>query len=119
MKRIAFTGHRDSVTVESELDAIRALSHSGTVWVHGGASGFDRQVACYAARYNIQCECIRPDYNRYQPKIAPLIRNRQIVDGADLLVACYDGRRGGGTAYTIKYAQGKSIPVKLVRCIKD
>ena len=38
-------------------------------------------------------------------------RNRQLVDGADFCVAYFNGRSGGGTAYTVKYAEGRGVPV--------
>ena len=38
-------------------------------------------------------------------------RNRQLVDGADFCVAYYDGKSGGGTAYTVKYAEAQGVPV--------
>lgn len=41
------------------------------------------------------------------------IRNRYMVDACDLLIAVYNGKAEGGTAYTINYAikQGKEILV--------
>ena len=41
-----------------------------------------------------------------------LIRNRYMVDCCDFLFA-YCVRDLGGTAYTVKYAEGKNIPVIL------
>ncbi len=43
-------------------------------------------------------------------KNAFFLRNRYMVDGADAVVCCYDGKTGG-TAYTIEYAKrlGKTI----------
>lgn len=38
-------------------------------------------------------------------------RNRQLVDGADFCIAYYNGRSGGGTAYTVKYAERLGVPV--------
>ncbi len=37
-------------------------------------------------------------------KDAYFIRNRYMVDMADTVICAYDGRRRGGTAYTVKYA---------------
>ena len=49
---------------------------------------------------------LSPEYTQN----AFFIRNRYMVDGADAIVCCYDGKTGG-TAYTIDYAkkQGKVI----------
>ena len=105
---IAFTGHRDKQTTEEFLDMLP----KDALWVHGGAKGFDSQVENYAQRHNIKTKVIRPDYNKYTPKAAPLIRNKEIIRGADLLVACYDGRLYGGTFYTINLARQQNIPIK-------
>lgn len=110
--RVAFTGHRNRTTYELELAAI-AHCFPKAVWVHGGAKGFDSQVEDYAHKLGIKTHVIRPDYNRYG-RGAPLIRNKEIVSGAKLLVACYDGRQTGGTFYTINFAKKHKIPVVIV-----
>jgi len=109
---IAFTGHRDKITNEDFFDCLPA----DALWVHGGAIGFDTQVENYAKKHGIKTKVIRPDYNKYG-KTAPLIRNKEIVNGADLLVACYDGRKQGGTFYTIKLATSMNIPVRFTKAI--
>ena len=40
-----------------------------------------------------------------------LERDRMMADMSSLCVAYYDGRRGGGTAYTVRYAEKQGIPV--------
>lgn len=45
---------------------------------------------------------------------APLIRNQAIVDRVDRMVACYDGRKKGGTLFTINYAHKVHKPVEYV-----
>jgi hypothetical protein len=109
---IAFTGHRDKHTNEDFFDCLPA----DALWVHGGAIGFDSQVENYARRHNIKTKIIRPDYQKYG-KRAPLIRNHEIVSGANLLVACYDGRITGGTLYTIKLAKSLNIPIRYTEAL--
>lgn len=112
---IGFTGHRNCVTTDAELDKIRR----DRIWVHGGASaGFDEQIRLYAVKHGIEQEIIRPDYRQYPGNIAPLKRNEVVVDRIDELVACYDGRWRGGTRYTINYAQRQGKPVIYVTCIR-
>ena len=41
-------------------------------------------------------------------------RNRFMVDSADILLALYDGRSFGGTAYTMKYARQKGKEVIIL-----
>lgn len=113
---IAFTGHRDKTAPPADLEMIYAQYPNAT-WIHGGAMGFDSQVSLFAATHNIPQIMIRPDYGAHS-KSAPLVRNRQIVDQGDLLVACYDGRKSGGTFYTVRYAQ-KRIPVHILRPVQN
>lgn len=109
---IAFTGHRNRITDESELARIQA-THPGATWLHGAAAGFDQQVAAYAHRHSIPVQAIPPDYRRHK-RAAPFIRNRALVDAASLLIACCDGRPDGGAAYTCRYATQRGIPIHPV-----
>ena len=54
---------------------------------------------------------ILPDYQLYG-KGAPLKRNMQIVECADLVVAFWDGV-SRGTKYTIDLCSRKKIPVQI------
>ena len=46
-------------------------------------------------------------------------RNRYLVDRADYLLAVYDGKENGGTAYTVGYAKEKHKRVIIIdpRCV--
>src|SRR3990172_1239763 len=114
--KIGFTGHRDKMVYEHTLDYI-AGKYPGATWVHGGAKGFDSQVENYAKSHGILTEVIRPDYETYPPREAPLERNKTIVDESEMLFACYDGRNRGGTAFTVNYARkaGKQITILYPR----
>lgn len=112
--RIAFTGHRNKIAAITELEQI-AARFSDAEWVHGGAIGFDTQVQTIARDLKIPTIIIRPDYAKFS-KVAPLVRNRDIVDSADILVALYDGRNSGGTKYTIDYAIKKGKQVIFLAC---
>jgi len=100
---IAFSGHRDKVTEVDWLEDL-AASYPDALWVHGGAKGFDTQVDEVAKKMGITTKVILPDYNKYPPKQAPLERNKLIVQDADLVVICWDGRVYGGTLYTMGLA---------------
>ncbi len=114
---IAFTGHRDKITNEDNLARI-ANENPGATWIHGGnRKGFDAQVQDYAINHSIPTGIFYPDYNSLPPRIAPLIRDRDLVDRCDILIACYDGRSYGGTYYTWKYAKGLHKEIIIVDCI--
>ena len=108
--KIGFTGHRDKTCDIRILEKL-ADKYPSATWVHGGADGFDAQVAAVATAKGIAQSVIRPEYGRYSSKTAPIMRNKEIVEACDHLVACYDGRKVGGTYQTIKYAErrGKTI----------
>jgi len=109
--RIAFSGHRDRFAPISALEDIRN-SYPGAIWVHGGASGFDTQVETFAKTNGIETEVIRPDYKTHG-KSAPLIRNHTILRNSELLVACYDGRKSGGTFYTLNLARKMELSIRF------
>lgn len=111
--KIAFTGHRDKHCSSKLFDKIYK-KHPDAVWIHGGAVGFDTDVNEYAFAHNIETIVIRPDYSKYPPKIAPIKRNILIVQACDILVALYDGRFTGGTAYTVNFARVNKKPVFLI-----
>ena len=110
--KIAFTGHRNRI---ADRDTLLALADEfpAAVWAHGGAIGFDTQVAEVATERGILQQKHLPDYRKYG-RGAPLARNRLIVNGADLLIACYDWRLKGGTAFTVRVAMEKGVPVRVL-----
>jgi len=113
MKTIMFTGHRDCETDLTALDNIANL-YDNCLWIHGGAVGFDIQVENFASSHNIKTEIYRPDYKRFHPKKAALFRNKEMIAACDIVVACYDGRKSGGTFFTINEAKKASKKIILV-----
>lgn len=67
--------------------------------VSGGAKGIDRCTKSYAEQHKIKLTEFLPDYARYG-RGAPLKRNDQIIDYADVVVAFWDGK-SRGTKYVI------------------
>lgn len=114
---IGFTGHRNKLCSEQSLLRIEER-FPGATWIHGGAEGFDTQVHEVGLKLGKVLDdtliVIRPDYKQYSYHVAPLIRNQAIVDRADRMFACYDGRKKGGTLFTINYAHKVHKPVEYV-----
>lgn len=83
--------------------------------VSGGARGVDRAVREYARAKGIPLTEFLPDFARYR-KGAPLLRNKQIVDYAEIVVALWDGA-SPGTKFVIDYckAVGKPCLLHLIR----
>lgn len=70
--------------------------------VSGGAIGVDRYGEEFAVKNNISLTVITPDYKRFG-RPAPLIRDRQMVDMCNTVIA-FPNNDSIGTFYTIAYA---------------
>lgn len=103
---LGFTGHRDKMTTDHSLGYVREL-FPNAIWIHGGAkTGFDKQVHDFIMEHKITHQVLKPDYIKYPDyKQAPLRRNDEIVARSRIIIACYDGRRHGGTFYTMNRAK--------------
>ena len=108
--KIAVVGSRDF----KRLDAVRQFiweQERTTVIVSGGAAGVDQVALSEARRLGMPYEMYTPDWLRHG-KRAGAIRNREIVEKSDEVVAFWDGR-SNGTKITIDMAQaaGKRLRV--------
>ena len=80
--------------------------------ISGGAKGIDTVAEQYAAAHKIECRVYKPDYARFG-KAAPLKRNDEMVEQADMVIAVWDGK-SRGTKHTIDYAVKTGKEVKVV-----
>ena len=80
--------------------------------VSGGAKGADTYAKEYALKNDIPIIEFLPDYRKYGRK-APLMRNLQIVNNCDYLLAFWDGV-SRGTKFTVEYARKQGIPSKVI-----
>ena len=62
--------------------------------VSGGAKGIDSDAAAFARKKGIALEEIKPNYDRYG-RAAPILRNKDIVQRADLTLIFWDGSSKG------------------------
>lgn len=81
--------------------------------VSGGARGVDTLAAEYAKAKGLKLTVFRPDYDSFG-RAAPIIRNKEIVNYADGVIAFWDGT-SRGTAFVIDYCEKTKKPVKVVR----
>ena len=79
------------------------LPEDCTEIVSGGAKGIDQSAARFAGIHAIKLTEFLPDYSRYG-KAAPIVRNKQIVDYADAVLAFRDGK-SAGTGSVIRYCE--------------
>jgi len=69
-------------------------THPITEVVSGGAEGADRLGEQYAIENNIPLKIFPAEWSKYGPAAGP-IRNRQMAEYADCLIAVWDGKSKG------------------------
>ena len=82
--------------------------------VSGGAIGVDFCAAEYAKEKGIKLTVFLPRYEHYG-RAAPIVRNKQIVDYADKIIAFWNGN-SRGTLSVIKYAKKTGKPCEVIVC---
>ncbi len=99
----------DYSQLKSVLDSIQGIS----AIISGGAPGTDTLGRKYAHQHNIKFLEFPPDYKKYGNK-AKHIRDRQIVEHCDRVIAFWDGECEG-TKYTMDYAGQQNKPVTIIK----
>ena len=80
--------------------------------VSGGAKGVDADARRYAQQNGLQLTEFLPEYRRYG-RGAPLKRNLQIIEYADMVLAFWYGA-SRGTKFVIDQCKERGIPVKVL-----
>ncbi len=76
--------------------------------------GVDACAAEYAKSKGLKLTVFLPQYERYG-RAAPIVRNKEIVDYADKIVAFWNGN-SKGTLSVIKYAKKAGKPCEIIFC---
>lgn len=106
--KIAVIGSRDIKT----FDLTKVIPSDTTQIISGGAIGVDTLASEYATKHGIDIVVYLPNYAQYG-KSAPIIRNKQIVENSDCVLAIWNGN-SRGTKFTIDYAKKLSKKVILI-----
>ena len=93
------------------------LPENVTEIISGGAKGVDTSAREYALANNIKLTEILPDYAKYK-RGAPLKRNIEIIQAADVVYAFWDGQ-SRGTKFVIENCKKMNIPVRIFRVIEN
>lgn len=108
-----------SRTITSEVDVLKAIHESGwlmqiTQVVCGGADGADRLGKDFAEANGIPIRMFTADWDKYGKK-AGVLRNVQMANHADALIAIWDGK-SKGTKHMIEIAliKGLKLFVKTI-----
>lgn len=110
--RLAIIGSREYPDLQEVADFVKALP-DGTVIVSGGAKGVDTAAAEAARARGLEVVEFRPNY-KLHGRGATFIRNREILENCDAVVAFWDGR-SRGTKFTIDTAERMKKPLEIVR----
>lgn len=94
------------------FDLSEYIPEDAELIISGGASGIDSVAEQYADKHKISKLVLRPNYQRYG-KGAPLIRNKTMVDIADMVIIIWDGK-SRGTKFTLDYAEKNGKTVVLI-----
>lgn len=81
--------------------------------VSSHATGADILGEKFASDHNLQCEIHPADWKRYGNSAGP-IRNAEMAEVSDALIAFWDGE-SRGTKSMIKLAREKGLQVAIVR----
>jgi hypothetical protein len=98
---------------EKVSHAIKNINKDKIEIVSGGAKGVDSLGEAYAAEFGLKCKIFPADWEK-NGKAAGHIRNAQMGDYADALIAFWDGE-SRGTKHMIKYAKNKKLQVKIYK----
>ena len=92
-------------------DLGKYLPEDTTEIVSGGAKGIDTCARDYALLHDIKLTEFLPEYNKYG-RGAPLKRNLQIIEYADVVIAFWDGK-SRGTKYVIDNCKKLGVQVDV------
>ena len=111
--KIAIIGSRTFNDYELVCKTIKELKlETMTYMVSGGAKGADSLGEQYAKEHNIPCKIFKPDWNTYG-KSAGFVRNKDIINACDIVVAFWDGKTKG-TEHSIMLAKRSNKIVHII-----
>ena len=84
-----------------------------TLIVSGGARGADSFAEQWAKENNVPTKIFYPEWDKHGKK-AGYIRNVEIVQNSDALIAFWDGV-SKGTEHSINLARAQAIPVSIIK----
>lgn len=109
--KIAVIGSRRA-TSQAAAQILKELPVYTSEIVSGGASGMDAAAEQVALILSLPIKIFYPDYAHYG-KTAPLMRNLEIIDYADEVLAFWDGS-SRGTQHVIAQCIKRGKPVRII-----
>ena len=105
--KVAVIGSRNLTVNNLE----KYLPEGVTEIVSGGARGIDSCAKKYAIANGIPLKEFFPNYAEFGRR-APLLRNLEIIDYADIVLAFWDGQ-SHGTKFVIDKCRAKGKPINV------
>lgn len=109
--RVAIIGSRE-IGNFTAAHMLPHIPHEAHELVSGGAMGIDALAEQAAKQLRLPIKIFYPDYDA-NGRLAPLIRNSQIVDYADLVLAFWDNH-SRGTAHTLNRCIETGKPFRII-----
>lgn len=115
MKHVAIVGSRNFASlglVAATVSSLAAkLGAQNLTIVSGGAKGVDAAAEVAARALGVAVESIKPDWDKYG-KTAGFLRNTEIIERADVVIAFWNGISRGTMDSVRKAAErGKKVTV--------
>lgn len=111
-RRVIIAGGRD-FTDYNAVDEVMTRVHWPTRILSGGAKGADAEGERWAKMWGVPCDVYPAEWDTHGKAAGP-IRNAEMADNADVLVAFWDGR-SSGTKNMIVTALRKGLEVHVLR----
>ena len=113
--RVIVAGSRDFfkwiLLCEKLGKILKNIPQEEIVIISGGANGADKLGEKYANLMGYRCEVYKADWS-LGPKAGPL-RNREMSEEADALIAFWDGQ-SRGTKDMIEVAKAKGLKIRVI-----
>jgi hypothetical protein len=108
---VAIVGGRDFDDYEQFKSCVDGEKIKFKSIVTGGARGVDTLAERYAKEIGVPVKIYWPDWTNYGKAAGP-IRNKQIIEGADCVIAFWD-EKSPGTRSSIKIAEDLGKPLTI------
>jgi predicted Rossmann fold nucleotide-binding protein DprA/Smf involved in DNA uptake len=114
-KKLAIVGSRNFDDYAMLNEKLTPYKNIVELVVSGGAKGADSLGEKWAKENNIPVKIFHPDWKKYGRAAGP-IRNKEIINNADVVIAFWDGK-SSGTKSSIELAKkaGKKVEVVLFK----
>lgn len=113
MYRLAIIGTRVFTDYELLETTLNEYKDQISLVVSGGAEGADTLGEYWANENNIKTKIFYPNWNKYG-KRAGYLRNKEIVENSDAVIAFWDGK-SRGTQHSFTLCEQLKKPLKIIR----